>query len=188
MIWWWCCKVGVCLPHFLRSVFFRLQCCLPVTSSLCAQFWPIRVSDSNAVEAKTGLGQMKMWYIFLIWVMECIWCMLLIKKKKTNEIKIFFIILFFMIYCNPFFCTDELCFEGACRKKWMKCGLLLSVLAWSRLLCTAHSPTHGPLCSVQLCEAPHSSLVPVWLKPRAYITETIWEHNCWITVFCVANI
>lgn len=24
MIWWWCCKVGVCLPHFLRSVFFRL--------------------------------------------------------------------------------------------------------------------------------------------------------------------
>lgn len=108
--------------------------------------------------------------------------------KKTNEIKIFFIILFFLIYCNPFFCTDELCFEGACRKKWMKCGLLLSVLAWSRLLCTAHSPTHGPLCSVQLCEAPHSSLVPAWLKPRAYITETIWEHNCWITVFCVANI
>lgn len=147
MIWWWCCKVGVCLPHFLRSVFFRLQCCLPVTSSLCAQFWPIRVSDSNAVEAKTGLGQMKMWYIFLIWVMECIWCILLIKKnkkKKTNEIKIFFIILFFLIYCNPFFCTDELCFEGACRKKWMKCRLLLSVLAWSRLLCTAHSQHMGP--------------------------------------------
>lgn len=93
-----------------------------------------RCRSQDRVGSRLGQGwegQMKTWYIFLSNGMHLMYFTHLKKNKKTNEIKIFFIILFFLIYCNPFFCTDELCFEGACRKKWMKCGLLLSVLAWS---------------------------------------------------------
>lgn len=34
---WWYYKVGVCLPHFLSSVVFLLQRCLPMISSSCGK-------------------------------------------------------------------------------------------------------------------------------------------------------
>lgn len=90
MVWWWYCKVGVCLPHFLWSVFFRLQRCLPVTSFSCAQFWPMTVQHRSTVGAKTWVGQEgweKIRCIFLVWEIKCIWCMLLILKEKKKKKK-----------------------------------------------------------------------------------------------------
>lgn len=92
MVWWWYCKVGVCLPHFLRSVFFP-----PATLPACdiILMCPVLTNVISGQEYCTswdvggsgrGESHEKIWCIYF-WFEK--WnasdvCCLFWKRGKTN--------------------------------------------------------------------------------------------------------
>ena len=91
MVWWWYCNVGVCLSHFLRSVFFFFfpPAMLPACDIIyMCPIRPMRAGIRSWHMAQSGGTKNEKYSVYFPhWEVKCICCMLLILREKTKKKK-----------------------------------------------------------------------------------------------------